>query len=557
MNRSRKTADLASHGNIFVDIDNDRVGIGTTQPTHKIDVSGNIKLHDHTGHQNHITYKSSGPAPHFHFPTGPLSNLARTPYIGFGDRGDSSGDFKIYHDHYNAHLKLVGLGGLYLSNTSNSGVIGIQGSNGSGGVLNSITIPAGATAGVKLYQAGAERFETVGYGVTVHGTTETQELNVTGISTFSDDVFFFGTNPSNTSNKILFDKSNNQMRFFDSTKADFGQSGDLRIFHESAVSYIDCTNTSPLRIQSDDLRIRKQDGSEEMITAVANGTVRLYYDGSQKLTTADYGINVTGTTDTDGLVVSGIATVGIATISGNVTLGQTQFKLVDTGGYLHIQTNTGEDTAKFQKDGGSFLYFNNQLRLETKLNGIDVTGRVTASNGFYGDGSNITAVTATRVTTTDQSSDTTCFPLFVQATTGDLTPHTGTNLAFNSANGTLTATTFAGNLDLGSSNISSGTHTFTASAGSAVAADTTAVGSCNAIEYTIFISNSSNIQSQKVLIMDNGSTAYSQEFAMMSNPNMIATFSADVNGGNVRLLATPETGISGSTTIKFTKMIIE
>ena len=67
MNRSRKTADLASHGNIFVDIVNDRVGIGSTIPTHKIDVSGNIKLHDHTGHQNHITYKSSGPAPHFIF----------------------------------------------------------------------------------------------------------------------------------------------------------------------------------------------------------------------------------------------------------------------------------------------------------------------------------------------------------------------------------------------------------------------------------------------------------------------------------------------------------
>jgi hypothetical protein len=57
--------------------------------------------------------------------------------------------------------------------------------------------------------------------------------------------------------------------------------------------------------------------------------------------------------------------------------------------------------------------------------------------------------------------------------------------------------------------------------------------------------------------MDNGTTAYSQEFAMMSNPNMIATFSADVNSGNVRLRATPETGISGSTTIKFSKLIIE
>jgi hypothetical protein len=114
-----------------------------------------------------------------------------------------------------------------------------------------------------------------------------------------------------------------------------------------------------------------------------------------------------------------------------------------------------------------------------------------------------------------------------------------------------------GTIRFGTSNISSGTHTFTASAGSAVTADSTAVGNATAIEYTIFISNGSNIQSQKVLIMDNGTTAYSQEFAMMSNPNMIATFSADVNSGNVRLRATPETGISGSTTIKFSKLIIE
>jgi len=129
----------------------------------------------------------------------------------------------------------------------------------------------------------------------------------------------------------------------------------------------------------------------------------------------------------------------------------------------------------------------------------------------------------------------------------------GTPTELLDVNGNVKATSFI----LETSNISSGTHTFTASAGSAVAADTTAVGSCNVIEYTIYISNSTNIQSQKVLIMDNGTTAYIQEFSVMSNPNLIATFSADVNGGNVRLLATPETGISGSTTIKFTKMIIE
>jgi len=112
-------------------------------------------------------------------------------------------------------------------------------------------------------------------------------------------------------------------------------------------------------------------------------------------------------------------------------------------------------------------------------------------------------------------------------------------------------------LEAGSySNISSGIHAFTASAGSAVTVDSTAIGSASAIEYTIFVSKSSNIQSQKVLIMDNGTTAYIQEYAVMSNPDLILTFTADVSSGNVRLRATPETGISGSTTIKFTKTVI-
>jgi len=53
---------------------------------------------------------------------------------------------------------------------------------------------------------------------------------------------------------------------------------------------------------------------------------------------------------------------------------------------------------------------------------------------------------ATEVTAADESSDTTCFPLFVTAATGDLAPKTGSNLAFNSNTGVLTATGFAGAL---------------------------------------------------------------------------------------------------------------
>ena len=51
-----------------------------------------------------------------------------------------------------------------------------------------------------------------------------------------------------------------------------------------------------------------------------------------------------------------------------------------------------------------------------------------------------TAAIATTVTVADESSDTTCFPLFATAATGDLPPKSGSNLKFNSSTGLLEAT---------------------------------------------------------------------------------------------------------------------
>ena len=52
--------------------------------------------------------------------------------------------------------------------------------------------------------------------------------------------------------------------------------------------------------------------------------------------------------------------------------------------------------------------------------------------------------TPTDITVADESSDTTCFPLFVTAATGDLAPKSGSNLTFNSNTGALAATSFSG-----------------------------------------------------------------------------------------------------------------
>ena len=88
---------------------------------------------------------------------------------------------------------------------------------------------------------------------------------------------------------------------------------------------------------------------------------------------------------------------------------------------------------------------------------VAVTNNITANGNIVGDNStNISGInsvtantfngslsgTATLVTVADESSDTTCFPLFATGATGDLAPKSGTNLTFNSADGTLTATDF-------------------------------------------------------------------------------------------------------------------
>tara|TARA_R100001463_G_scaffold17468_1_gene44678 strand:+ start:2143 stop:3969 length:1827 start_codon:yes stop_codon:yes gene_type:complete len=77
--------------------------------------------------------------------------------------------------------------------------------------------------------------------------------------------------------------------------------------------------------------------------------------------------------------------------------------------------------------------------------GLTATNSVIAVDTLNQDTTG-TAAVATAVTVADESSDTTCFPLFATAATGDLGPKSGSNLTFNSSTGILTATGFAGAL---------------------------------------------------------------------------------------------------------------
>ena len=73
----------------------------------------------------------------------------------------------------------------------------------------------------------------------------------------------------------------------------------------------------------------------------------------------------------------------------------------------------------------------------------NVTGNTSGSSGSC-TGNSATATTATNVIVADESTNTTCFPLFATAATGTLAPKSGSNLSFNSNTGALTATSFVG-----------------------------------------------------------------------------------------------------------------
>ena len=83
--------------------------------------------------------------------------------------------------------------------------------------------------------------------------------------------------------------------FDDSVKARFGTGNDLEIYHDGSNSYIDDSGTGRLYLRGDDrVQIQKYTG-EDMITAIADGGVKLYYDNSNKLETVTGGVTITGT----------------------------------------------------------------------------------------------------------------------------------------------------------------------------------------------------------------------------------------------------------------------
>ena len=155
-----------------------------------------------------------------------------------------------------------------------------------------------------------------------------------------------------------------------------------------------------------------------MIQITNTGELRFYETGDS----LNAYIAIRAPTDLDGDTTNYTLTLPVNDGAANEVLttdgsGNLSWAAASGGGIALTDLSVGSEGTP---SGDGSLAYNSSTGVFTYTPPVDITGN------------------AATVTVADESSDTTCFPLFATAATGSLAPKTGTNLAFNSSTGQLT-----------------------------------------------------------------------------------------------------------------------
>ena len=274
---------------------------------------------------------------------------------GHLDMGDSRyillgnhDDLKLYHNGSDSYIQDEGTGALKLT-TDGAGIDLQKGT--------SEYLARFYTDGpVELFHNNSKKLATKSDGVDITGELQCDSLEVGGDIAMGDN------------DKILL-----------------GSSDDLKIYHNGS-NYIDSNS---------DFYLRVNNGTETALFATANGPTYLYWNNNKKLETKSDGVTITGqlqcdSMDVDGDIVMGdsdklrlgasndlqIYHNGVASYISDEGTGT--LKLTSNGTGIELQKGTSEYLARFHTDGAVELYHNNSKKLETKSDGVDITGKATA-----------------------------------------------------------------------------------------------------------------------------------------------------------------------------------
>ena len=252
--------------------------------------------------------------------------------IGTGD------DLEIYHDGSNSVIRNVGTGDLFVESISGTKDTYIRGSR-------SVFIQSNSNENhAKFIQNGAT------------------------------ELYFDGALKAQTTSTGFINYGNLHMNG-DNRKVILGGGDDLQIYHDGTDSYINS--------RTGNLYLAPTTGTENGITVVPNGEIRLYHDNSKKFETTSSGVLVSGNvdagtgnflTDDNGKYFAGtggdfeLYHDGSNTYLNNST-GAVLFRNL-SGDDLVLQTVSAENNIKCKPNNSVLLYYDNSTKLETRSYGV-------------------------------------------------------------------------------------------------------------------------------------------------------------------------------------------
>ena len=344
-----KTADAVElYYNNSKKVETNTSGIGVTG---NITVSGNVDGRDLAADGGKLdTYEANGSS----YLRSDAADIKSSGDLTFNDNikalfGTGS-DLEIVHDGNNSVIQ-NNTGGIYVKGLAGGGnAVYMQPKNNEN---SAIFHPDGA---VELYHNNVKKFETTSGGASVTGTLGVSNaLNVSGLTTLSDSLLMG-----------------------DNVRAKFGAGSDLQIHHDGTNSTI-LNQTGDLRIRNAGPLYITKSSTENMIIAIPDGSVELYYNNAIKAKTSNTGIQVSGNyvcSDNHKLQLGNAADLEIFHDGTGCNIRSTSSKLEIRSPDLILQNSSAEKYFRGTSDGAVELFYDNVEKFRTNPSGIKVSGNI-------------------------------------------------------------------------------------------------------------------------------------------------------------------------------------
>jgi hypothetical protein len=310
-----------------------------------------------------------------------------------------------------------------------------------------------------------------------------------------------------------------------------------------------------------------------MSTTAVAGVSAVSYNTTSGVLSIDTSAGTTFTADIgvgtgDSPTFTALTTTGNATIGGNLTVNGTLTTINSTSlsvDDINITVADGAANAAAANGAGltvaganaTFTYTSADDRWNLNKN-LNVT---TVYGALSGNASTATTLQTARNingVSFDGSANVTV------TTAGTGISVSGTAVSIDSSVVTLTGTQTLSNKSLnafdqktGSTSIANQTVVqSTVATTTQTAVDTFAAASYRSAKYVIQITQGSNYQVSEIMVLHNGTTTSTAEYAMMNTGGVLATLATDISGGNVRLLVTMASATSATINITRTTIVV-